>query len=147
MSVNDRALPLACGITLATLAGLAALALVLWISTPSPARTLYPGQWAQVEPEVGEWYKHQTINPAANERMGHAWSSCCEHGDVFRTQFRTGEGKRGADEWWYLKDGAWKRIPDDVIHWDEHAPDKRPTLFIYQVTGEELCFYPGEDGN
>jgi hypothetical protein len=23
------------------------------------------------------------------------------------------------------------RIPNDIIHWQEHAPDKRPTLFIY----------------
>jgi hypothetical protein len=110
-------------------------------------REQYPGQYAQADSATREWYKSQKINPAARQRMGHAWSSCCERGEVFRTKFRGGDGPHGSDEWWYLKNGQWKRIPDDVIHWDEHAPDKRPTLFLFNGNGEELCFYPGEDGN
>ena len=64
---------------------------------------------------------------------------------MFRTKFKVGGD--GGDEWWYLKDKTWTRIPNDIVHWGEHAPDGRPTLFIYQSTGQELCFYPGEDGN
>jgi hypothetical protein len=27
-----------------------------------------------------------------------------------------------------------------------HAPDEQTTLFIYQSTGQDLCFYPPEEG-
>jgi hypothetical protein len=104
-------------------------------------------EYAQNSPEVQKWYGEQELNSATKERLHVDWHSCCSHGDVFRTQFRVGDGPHGADEWWYLKDGKWRQIPDDVVKWGEHAPDKRPTLFIYQSTGQELCFYPGEDGN
>ncbi len=118
---------------------------------PSSILVVWKPEYAQNSPEVQRWYKDQKMNPAAKERLRVDWSSCCEHGDVFHTQFRIGkstlENPYGADERWYLKpDGTWKQIPPDIIHWGEHAPDGRPTLFIYQSTGQELCFYPAEDG-
>jgi hypothetical protein len=72
----------------------------------------------------------------------------CEKGDVFHTQFRVINNgtKYGEDTWWYEKDGKWKQVPPDTIHWGQHAPNGQPTLFIYQTTGQELCFYPGRDG-
>jgi hypothetical protein len=104
-------------------------------------------EFAQLEPEVRDWYKGQTMTQQAWERLGSpSWHSCCEHGDVFKTQFRVGPGAHGEDEWWYLKDGAWKQVPPDTIHWGQNAPGGLPTLFIYQNTGEELCFYPPEGG-
>jgi hypothetical protein len=80
-------------------------------------------------------------------RLAPSWKSCCDGGDVFKTQFRVIEdgSKYGHDTWWYLKDGIWKQVPDDVIHWGEHAPSKQATLFI-RWTGQELCFYPPEEG-
>jgi hypothetical protein len=36
------------------------------------------------------------------------------------------------------------RIPDDIIHVDEHAPDNQPTLFSYD--GKETCFFPDGAG-
>ena len=48
------------------------------------------------------------------------------------------------DEWFWLDAGTWRRIPDDIIHWNKHAPGGRPTLFVY--SGKETCFYPGEGG-
>jgi hypothetical protein len=53
--------------------------------------------------------------------------------------------KFGRDTWWYMKDGAWKQVPDDVIHWGEHEPNGKATLFIY-YDGTELCFYPPLEG-
>jgi len=63
----------------------------------------------------------------------------------FRTpSFRVGEDR--SDQWFYLaKDGTWKQVPPDTIHWGQHAPNGLPTLFIYW-TGQELCFYPPEEG-
>ena len=100
---------------------------------------------AASSPEVREWYNNQSLNEATRQRLQVDWHSCCNHGDVFRTKFKVGGD--GGDEWWYLKDKTWTRIPNDIVHWGEHAPDGRPTLFIYQSTGQELCFYPGDDGN
>jgi hypothetical protein len=53
--------------------------------------------------------------------------------------------KYGHDTWWYLKDRVWKQVPDDVIHWGQHAPDGQAKLFIHW-SGQELCFYPPEEG-
>jgi hypothetical protein len=104
-------------------------------------------EYAQNAPEVNRWYKNQEMTDDTWRRLGSpSWHSCCEKGDVFKTQFRVGKGKHGDDEWWYLKDGLWKQVPDDTIHWGQHAPSGLPTLFIYSNTGQELCFYPPEEG-
>jgi hypothetical protein len=125
------------GIALLTLTFLAAHAHATW-----------KPEYTQLSQEVRDWYKSQELNPAARQRLGVAWKSCCEHGDVVRTQFRVEQNGSayGHDTWFYLKDGKWKRVPDDIIHWGEHAPDKQATLFIYQSTGQELCFYPPVEG-
>jgi hypothetical protein len=106
-------------------------------------------RFAQIEQSIRDWYKAQEMNPATWERLGSpSWKSCCEKGDVFHTQFRVINNgtKYGEDTWWYEKDGKWKQVPPDTIHWGQHAPNGQPTLFIYQNTGQELCFYPGRDG-
>jgi len=99
-------------------------------------------QWVQ------NWYKEQKMTDETWKRLGSpSWKSCCDGGDVFKTQFRVIEdgSKYGHDTWWYLKEGVWKQVPDDVIHWGEHAPSGQATLFI-RWTGQELCFYPPEEG-
>ena len=99
-------------------------------------------QWVQ------NWYKEQKMTDETWKRLGSpSWKSCCDGGDVFKTQFRVIEdgSKYGHDTWWYLKEGVWKQVPDDVIHWGEHAPSRQATLFI-RWTGQELCFYPPEEG-
>lgn len=91
-----------------------------------------------------DWYANAELTDAAWKRFGYSWKKCCEHSEVFRTEFHVNKDS-GDDEWWYLKkDGTWKRLPNDIIHWGETAPDKQPTLFIYQ--GVEVCFWPGEGG-
>jgi len=105
-------------------------------------------RFAQIEQSTRDWYKAQELNPTTWERMGSpSWHGCCEKGDVYRTGFRVVEDgtKYGRDAYFYFKDGAWKEIPDDVIHWDQHAPDGRPTLFLLWGNGKELCFYPGRE--
>lgn len=91
-----------------------------------------------------DWYENAEMTDAARARFGYGWVKCCNHAEVFRTEFRVNKDD-GDDEWWYLtKAGVWKKLPNDIIHWGEHAPDKQPTLFIHQ--GIEVCFWPGEGG-
>jgi hypothetical protein len=47
---------------------------------------------------------------------------------------------------------AWKHVPPDIIHWDESAPDGKPTLFALSESwggwppGTPTCFYPPPGG-
>lgn len=90
-----------------------------------------------------DWFNKQEMNPAARERLGVPWKSCCDNGDVFKTRFRVGADN--ADQWQYLKDGQWKVIPPDIIK-EEDTPDRQPVLFINKYTGMELCFFLPKGG-
>ncbi len=70
-----------------------------------------------------EWFNAQEMNPAARDRLGVPWKSCCDNGDVFKTRFRVGEDR--SDQWQYLKNGEWKTIPPDIIK-EGDTPDHTP---------------------
>jgi hypothetical protein len=91
------------------------------------------------------WFDRQMLNPATVKRLNVGWNSCCLGSEVVKTQFRVNRTSYG-DEWFYLKDDAWKRVPDDTIHWGQHAPGGQATLFVYFMTGDETCFYPPQEG-
>src|SRR5260370_2688621 len=91
------------------------------------------------------WYEQQTLNSATMKRLNVGWNSCCLGSEVVKTQFRVNKTTSG-DEWFHLKDGTWKRVPDDTIHWGQHAPGGQATLFVYFMTGDESCCYPPQDG-
>jgi hypothetical protein len=90
-----------------------------------------------------EWFNAQEMNPAARQRLGVPWKSCCDNGDVFKTRFRVAEDR--SDQWQYLKDGQWRAIPPDIIK-EEDTPDHLPVLFINKHTGTELCFFVPKGG-
>ena len=90
-----------------------------------------------------EWFNAQEMNPAARQRLGVPWKSCCDNGDVFKTRFRVAEDR--SDQWQYLKDGQWRAIPPDIIK-EEDTPDHLPVLFINKHTGAELCFFVPKGG-
>ncbi len=117
--------------------------LVLCLGLIDPAKAVDNGQWGDKPQWVRDWYQAAELTDAARQRLGVAWKSCCEHSDVFRTQFRVNKDN-GEDEWYYLADNTWKRVPPDIIHWGESAPDGQPTLFIWQ--GIETCFWAGTGG-
>ncbi len=98
-------------------------------------------EYANAPQEVRDWYQHAQLTPKA--RMRFPFKSCCEHADVVKTQFRVNRATSG-DEWYWLDGQDWRRIPDDIIHWGETAPDKQPTLFVYR--GKETCFWPADSG-
>ena len=94
-----------------------------------------------VTPEYQAWAQNAEITAEARKRL--PWTKCCNHAEVFRTKFMPIK-ENGADGYLYLIGDTWKRVPPDIIHWGERAPDGRPTLFIYQ--GKETCFFPSEGG-
>jgi hypothetical protein len=90
-----------------------------------------------------DWFNKQEMNPAARDRLGVPWKSCCDNGDVFKTRFRVAEDN--SDQWQYLKDGQWKVIPPDIIK-EGDTPDHVPVLFINKNNGMELCFFVPKGG-
>lgn len=95
-----------------------------------------------VSPEYQQWASNVQTTEPAFKRLG--WRKCCNHAEVFRTKFMPVK-ENGQDGYLYeVSEGVYKRVPQDIIKWDERAPDGRPTLFIYQ--GKETCFFPAEGG-
>ena len=99
------------------------------------------GQFANVPKEIRDWYANAELTDAAKQRL--PWKRCCDHADVVKTQFRVNKSN-GDDEWYWLQEGQWKRIPPDIIHWGVSAPGGAPVLFVY--SNIETCFFPGEGG-
>lgn len=107
----------------------------------SLAQAEWKPEYASASADVRQWCRDAELTPAAKKRF--SFQKCCDHADVVRTRFRVAQVD-GADEWWWLDEGTWRRVPPDVIHWGKHAPDRRPTLFVYR--GDVTCFFPGEGG-
>jgi len=112
------------------------------LAAPTSARDL--GQWENQPPEVRAWYRNARLTEAARSRL--SFQNCCDNADVVRTKFKVNKTD-GGDEWLWLDPdtNAWRRVPPDIVHEGEHAPDGQPTLFVY--SGIPTCFYPGQDGN
>lgn len=132
-------------LTLATIVTLA-------IATSRPAHATWKPEYAQADAAVRRWYNEQKLTEPAAKRLH--FGSCCDSSEVVRTRFRV-DRSNGQDAWFYLQDGKWLPIPPDIIHWGEHAPDGRPTLFVLAPrwdnifgvpAGTPTCFFPGEEG-
>jgi len=98
-------------------------------------------EYASQPPEVQQWYRNAELTKAAQARF--PFKKCCDHADVVKTKFNVNRTTSG-DEWYWLDGDKWRRIPDDIIHWDKHAPNGQPTLFVF--SGKETCFFPGDGG-
>ena len=121
------------------------LLLVLLELFTTTAEARWRQEYAEKPAEVKKWYSDAKIMPAARGRFG--FEGCCEHADVVKTKFNVVKAdgdKYPRDAWFWLDEKTWRRVPDDIIHWGEHAPDQQATLFVYK--GRETCFYPpGQD--
>ena len=98
-------------------------------------------EYANQPPEVQQWYRNAELTKAAQARF--RFKKYCDHADVVKTKFNVNRTTSG-DEWYWLDGNTWRRIPNDIIHWDERAPNGRPTLFVF--SGKETCFFPGDGG-
>ena len=115
---------------------------LLLMLTTLPLQVPWKPQYADVPPEIRQWYETRTLTPAAEARLH--YHSCCAHSDVVKTTFKV-NSVNGQDEWWWLDaNNTWQRVPDDVIHYDEHAPGGDPVMFAVGQT--PTCFYPPNGG-
>jgi hypothetical protein len=118
------------------------LCLATVLAFSAQAQATWKPEYASNPPEVRAWYQNAELTDAAKHRF--PFKKCCDHSDVVKTKF-TVNRTDGGDEWFYEdQPGHWKRIPPDVIHWDQAAPGGKPTLFVY--SGKETCFFPGDSG-
>lgn len=110
----------------------------IFLTAPADAR--WRAEYASQPQVVQDWYRNAELTPAAQQRF--PFKKCCDHSDVVHTRFAVNK-TTGGDEWFYEDTpGHMKKIPDDIIHWGESAPDGQPTLFVYD--GKETCFFPGK---
>ena len=114
---------------------------LLLISTCLPLHATWKPEYANNSPEVQAWYRNAQLTPEAQKRF--PFKSCCEKADVVKTQFRVNKTD-ARDEWYWQRNGEWRRIPDDVIHWNETAPGGQATLFV--IGDKEACFWPPDGG-
>ncbi len=120
---------------------------VFAFSTPAPA--VWKPEYAQLSPSLRQWYQNANMTPETRARLKKEWWGCCNEGDVVKdAEFKVVRVGRDKDpEWWYRRPGTdWKLIHPDTVHWGDSAPDGKATLFIYNSSGEELCFYPAAGG-
>jgi hypothetical protein len=121
------------------LLGVIAIIVVAILSAVNaPAR--WKPEYAALPQDVRDWYASRELTEAAQKRF--SFKSCCNNSDVVKTKFRVGGA--GQDEWWWLNGDKWERIPDDVIHWNEHAPGGEPVLFA--IGNAPTCFFPPDGG-
>lgn len=117
-------------------------------------------------PTLAGWAEEQLITPETARRIGTGVCldrtdatdkncKCCAESEILRdVQYRVGtelveiKGRfYPKEEWWYKPAGEteFKRIPDHIIHWNEHSPDDKPVLFIVGKN-DPRCFFPPKEG-
>jgi hypothetical protein len=104
------------------------------------AQAEWKPEYAQADPAVRDWYLSAELTEAAQKRF--PFKSCCAHSDVVKTRFRP--TMSGDDGWEYLDGNQWRRVPDDIIHWDKTAPSGDPVMFA--INGQPVCFFPPQGG-
>ncbi|HEX4557266.1 MAG TPA: hypothetical protein VH249_24975 [Xanthobacteraceae bacterium] len=117
------------------------LSLILILASATPSQARWKPEYENQPAEVQEWYRNAEVTEAARQRF--PFKKCCDNADVVQTKFNVNRTNAG-DEWYWLDGETWRRIPDDIIHWDKRAPNGKPTLFVY--SGKETCFFPGDGG-
>jgi hypothetical protein len=119
---------------------------VLWAFGVN-ARTLYPGQWAQVDPEERRWFNNQHVT--AGPYKG---SSCCSLADGTYAE----EDIRGDHYWARFSysyagkdyDSGWMEMPDDSVI---HDPNRHGRTTVWYGVDDDAgdahvfirCFAPG----
>jgi len=113
----------------------------LAVGMPFTLDVRWKPEYASQPAEVQQWYQNAELTKAAQARF--PFKKCCDNADVVKARFNVNKTTAG-DEWYWLDGENWRRIPDDIIHWEERAPNGQPTLFVYD--GRETCFFPGDGG-
>jgi hypothetical protein len=116
---------------------------LLAVFFPALVEARWKPEYAALPQEVRDWFATRELTPAAQQRFH--FKSCCAQSDVVQAKFAVSK-LNGADEWFYQLAGeaAWKRVPPDIVHPDEHAPSGEAVLFVFM--GEPTCFFPPQGG-
>lgn len=146
---DKKALRITFGILGLVYAVLIVLAWLLW-SHEAPARELYPGQYAQVAPEIREWFKAQR-NPGSHV-------PCCSEADGVFAQEDTSGGHYRVRftyaPWTYPpggpphreeeRDSGWMDVPDEAVI---HAPNPNGAPVVWWAMENDKvwirCYAPG----
>jgi hypothetical protein len=117
---------------------------------PSHGRELYPGQYAQVDPAVRQWFRSQK-----SPRTG---ISCCDEADGAYAEEEIREGHYRTRFTWRFcfarecqdLDSGWMDVPDDVVI---HDPNRHgaPVVWWARASGTDAasakvrirCYAPG----
>jgi hypothetical protein len=100
------------------------------------ARETYPGQYAQVDPELRKWFRNQ-VSPATG-------TSCCSEADGTYVEEDIREG-----HYWIRFDkteGKWMPVPDEIVI---HDPNRNgaPVVWWYYDSDQAMigfrCYAPG----
>jgi hypothetical protein len=113
----------------------------------SYGRTLYPGQWAQVDPETRKWFNSQVV-PGGSYKG----SSCCSLADGAYAE----EDIRGDHYWTRFTysllgvdhDTGWMEVPDNAVI---HNPNRHGRTVVWYGVDDDIgdvsifirCFAPG----
>jgi len=120
---------------------LLAIAILLTLNSVQ-AREQYPGQWAQVDPVVSEWYRE--LKQPDNPQM-----SCCGQSDSYyadRVYYKDGKNIAVITDTRddaplqrpHVSPGTEFVIPDHKMKWDDGNPTGHSVIFLSNV---------GADGN
>ena len=157
-----RVLRVAARITFLAVAALAFLSFVLWIisTTPAPAREHYLGQYAQVDPAIGDWFKGQQVPnkgyPCCSEADGTKAEEDIRDGHLWTRFFYTSYDYTGVEEGEDAKvtenlDSGWMEVPDDAIIRDGKPNPMGGPVVWYRTEGSQgdvvriRCFKPSYD--
>jgi len=115
------------------------------IVTPSLARTLYPGQWAQVDPAEREWFRSQT---APNSKI-----PCCSEADGTYAEEDIRDGHYWTRfAWHYSPNGVqpeiemhsdWMEVPDEVVIKDSNRHGAPVVWWVKDYKLRIRCYAPG----
>lgn len=104
-------------------------------------------QYAQADPERRNFFNSLTLNPGVREelRLPDYYKSCCDNGDTVKVEFRV-DKKDGSDEWWYRWEGAWKRVPPDIVDKTRESPYGALLFVSIYDHQTPVCFIPPQGG-
>lgn len=118
-----------------------AMLAVLFIASSARGRELYPGQYAQVDPKVQQWFKDQTI-PGTNQR-------CCDisDGEYAEEDIRDGHYWTRSPK----SQGKWLQVPDAAVIHDPNRNGEPVVWYSYDSDADDggyaaltiRCYAPG----
>lgn len=109
-------------------------------------RELYPGQYAQVDPAVRQWFRQQTVPGGP-----HKGFSCCSEADGTYAEEDIRADPDGSSHYWvrfeaYGRPVDWMKVPDEAVITEPNRHGRAVVWFAAPNDGGLpviRCFIPG----